>query len=1120
MNESNFDGSYPSTHCTPDERRHEETKQRQRLNEFVAPDKSGDESELQPCSITPWSQESVENFQTGRRCEEDDGEDSDDGIEIIGVVHGNASQAQVQEQAQTNFPDSARYQVSRNEYSGSFNQSNLHVQSNGQPGYYTSSSSVRFNGYPNYQKPHPQQGQRKMQFLTPYRIDLKNHEPTWENLWPKLEIANPAPLINTTNQIRAYKLSLLSHTEFTVTAVMHHTNRYDFIPSLMGLRRPIKEITRVHAREGEKAILEEGKWRVPLSVYQIFYGYLCNQSNTEVEGIPASQLNIASMGRASAERGYPSPEDLIDSGVPPSLAYSLAPYQRGGVDFVLQRGGKALIADEMGLGKTVQSISAMACYESEWPLLVLSPSTARYHWEAEFLNWLGGNQYKKGPVNSTNDAELHVGSPDNIAPDMSHNGKRKQHNNEEMNSVKRKRNPTMRLLDPCEINVVSSSNDCILKPYTRVVILSYGLVTNLIKKNLLAPGLFKCIIVDESHMLKNKKSKRTMNVMPILKCANRIVMLSGTPALSKPKELFPQLNALGEVNGWWDDEDDFNAKYANDRYSDPSFAELHTLLTSTVMIRRLKKDILRDMPHKIRENVFVKVRDPLLGQQIAEGLLILRDGKGVLGKLSLLYQDLEEYRNARTPAATTDQHYDQNSKVDVSQGNINSDVYDPASRKAILNKMFHLTGTAKIPILIDMLKKWIDDSRNGKLCIFAHHMNVLDALIEKGGLSNHEGSSSKYIRIDGSTHPKMRQEQIMCFQYDPSVRIAVLGITAAGVGVTLTAASTIWFAELFWTPAIMIQAEDRCHRIGQQAQVKCLYITAKDTLDEVLWILLKRKFRALGEFVEGKEKLDMVIHKTYADEFDAVAGKYETNLVSDFDNDDKKNAAYDLVNEDSIQHDIEELASDDLKISVALDDDYAIDDVILSDDRETSLGQKDEDHIICLSDDENDEKLSNDSPYSESMGCDELLNCLRVTQNFTDLKIHGTTKLRNAQFFYAFFHSPKYCTIFSQFFGRFFVHMDFGSFRVGDLVVGLNQWVLKNGEDYAAILNYLAQSSVESPIRICFCRDESFSLLVRDWFDHRERMLKSRHASTTTALENDRGKSTDDKNSIICLTDE
>ncbi len=108
-----------------------------------------------------------------------------------------------------------------------------------------------------------------------------------------------------------------------------------------------------------------------------------------------------------------------------------------------------------------------------------------------------------------------------------------------------------------------------------------------------------------------------------------------------------------------------------------------------------------------------------------------------------------------------------------------------------------------------MLKQFLADPQNGKICIFAHHINVLNGIIDQANLSNAYGSEFQYIKIDGATNPKVRQENITKFQRDPSVRVAILGITAAGVGVTLTAASTIWFAELFWTPAIMIQAEDR-----------------------------------------------------------------------------------------------------------------------------------------------------------------------------------------------------------------------------------------------------------------------------------------------------------------------
>lgn len=1033
---------------------------------------------------------------------ERDGHDSDDDdIEIIGVVSKPSSSQTNNAHSQSAAARSSVRQVEVPNQAGSetwnaCNMNNMRAHGHHPPNLnFTNQSNV--NSHHHMAQTQPPQSTWKIQYMTPYPIYLKNHEPTWEHLWPKLPTANPAPLINTTNQIRAYKLSLLSHTDFTITAVMHHTNRYDFVPSLMGLRKPIKEITRIHARDGEKAVLEEGRWRIPLSVYQVFYRYLCNQSYTEVEGIPPVQLNIASIGRAAAERGYPSPEDLIGKGVPPSLAFSLAPYQRGGVDFVLQRGGKALIADEMGLGKTVQGISAMACFESEWPLLVLTPSTARYHWEAEFLNWLGQKKEEQELDQCLSNEEECVVTSETVGTCKQHytddqktNGlyKRMQ-SGEDASNAKRIRSSTMKLLEPQEVNVIASSNDCILKPDTRVVILSYGLIGNLIKKKAIVPGQFKCIIVDESHMLKNKKSKRTIHVMPLLKDANRVVMLSGTPALAKPKELFPQLNALGERNGWWDDEEDFNEKYVKDRYSDPSFAELHALLTSTVMIRRLKKDILKDMPCKIRENVFVKVRDRGLGQQIAEGLLVLRDGKGVLGKLSLLYQDLDRYRKPGPSLDADPIVLAGNEDAKISQNGVKDDGDEVVSRKAVLNKMFHLTGTAKIPIVIDMLTRWIADPKNGKLCIFAHHMNVLDAIIEGGRLSNDKGSNSKYIRIDGSTHPKLRQEQITCFQRDPSIRVAILGITAAGVGVTLTAASTIWFAELFWTPAIMIQAEDRCHRIGQQAQVKCLYIAAKDTIDEVLWILLKRKFRALGEFVEGQEKMEMVVHKTYTDECDAVSGKYDakqSNDLEDYDGGDMENELL----EDSLQHDLEELASEDLKNSIGFDEDIATDETVSPNKQVSSPLPSTEDSVICLSDDDGDETQPKratvpDSPYSEEMGCDELLECFRVTKNLEHLKIHGSTKFSKTQFFYAFFDGPKYNMSLKYRFGRCLIAANNGWLQLGDIIIAINEWVLKYGEDFSTIFYYLKQASTHNPVRICFCRDESFSLLIKESVDHR-----------------------------------
>jgi SNF2 family DNA or RNA helicase len=73
--------------------------------------------------------------------------------------------------------------------------------------------------------------------------------------------------------------------------------------------------------------------------------------------------------------------------------------------------------------------------------------------------------------------------------------------------------------------------------------------------------MFQCIIADESHLLKNKSSVRTKNILPILQGCKRLILLSGTPALSRPIELYPQISAIGNMNLLWRNEDDYAQKY-------------------------------------------------------------------------------------------------------------------------------------------------------------------------------------------------------------------------------------------------------------------------------------------------------------------------------------------------------------------------------------------------------------------------------------------------------------------------------------------------------------------------------------------------------------------------------
>ena len=83
------------------------------------------------------------------------------------------------------------------------------------------------------------------------------------------------------------------------------------------------------------------------------------------------------------------------------------------------------------------------------------------------------------------------------------------------------------------------------------------------------------------------------------------------------------------------------------------------------------------------------------------------------------------------------------------------------------------------------------------------------------------------------------------------MKVAVLSITAAGVGLTLTAASIVVFCEMHWTPAIMVQAEDRAHRIGQTKPVNCYYLYAKGTLDPNIYHKLQSKFRTVTNILDG-----------------------------------------------------------------------------------------------------------------------------------------------------------------------------------------------------------------------------------------------------------------------------
>jgi len=128
--------------------------------------------------------------------------------------------------------------------------------------------------------------------------------------------------------------------------------------------------------------------------------------------------------------------------------------------------------------------------------------------------------------------------------------------------------------------------------------------------------------------------------------------------------------------------------------------------------------------------------------------------------------------------------------------------------------------------------------------VFAHHISVVDALAAKyGGL-----------RVAGKDSSEARQAAVDTFQSDPDARVIVLNMKAGGVGLTLTAASDVLFVEQGWTPAEHDQAEDRCHRIGQEEHVSAWYLLAEGTIDDDIYALIAKKRLVVDAVTDGDDE--------------------------------------------------------------------------------------------------------------------------------------------------------------------------------------------------------------------------------------------------------------------------
>jgi SWI/SNF-related matrix-associated actin-dependent regulator 1 of chromatin subfamily A len=332
----------------------------------------------------------------------------------------------------------------------------------------------------------------------------------------------------------------------------------------------------------------------------------------------------------------------------------------------------------------------------------------------------------------------------------------------------------------------------------------------------------KMLIIDEAHYIKNKSAQRTKAVRRLVNEAEKVLALTGTPLLNRIEELANLLHNIGIIKS----ASEFLNQYAScnlrsirtkyrtiqkrEYYLTGAQARtVHKLLTTELpYLRRLKKDVALQLPRKIRTRLTLEVDAPQASATLRQVAAEFARKRGI------------DPKQFDTPEALVEFVFDSIPQAAIATARR---LYAIAKATAAAQYIEDLLGSTDTPIVV-----------------FYHHEQVLSALQER--------VSGLYI--DGSVPQDRRAELVRDFQAGKH-RVLYLSITAAGLGITLTAADTAVFVEYDWVPANLLQAEDRINRIGQKSEVTYYhYLTTKDAVERLILDKIFEKV-ALAEAVLG-----------------------------------------------------------------------------------------------------------------------------------------------------------------------------------------------------------------------------------------------------------------------------
>ena len=457
---------------------------------------------------------------------------------------------------------------------------------------------------------------------------------------------------------------------------------------------------------------------------------------------------------------------------------TLREYQKVGVQWLYmiakcEFGG--ILADEMGLGKSIQTITYIKHRlqeEKQAKMLIIVPTSLLYNWEDEFQKF-----GKEISIMIVNDIKAH-------------------------------RLEKLKHVDQAQ-----------------VIITSYGLLRQDIE--VYEKMEFDTMILDEAQNIKNPKSDTAIAAKKIK--ARVKFALTGTPLENSIYELWSIVDFI--MPGYLGSFQTFKEMYPITDLEETSYMNLKRQIDPFIL-RRKKKDVLKDLPEKLENKVYVELNE-------AQKELYLSE----LEKAQKEIQKIEE-----------DQTVSQNQFFILSLlTRLRQICIDPS----LIFDDYH-GGSSKFDTLLPILEEMIQNQH--KILLFSQFPSVLKNL-----MPHLDAHHIRYLYLDGSTKAGERMQLVKQFHQDDTP-VFLISLKAGGTGLNLTIADEVIHLDPWWNPQVENQATDRTHRIGQTKTVEVIKLISIGTIEEKI-IALQEKKKALSDMmIEGEQRSEMVLSKLSSDE--------------------------------------------------------------------------------------------------------------------------------------------------------------------------------------------------------------------------------------------------------------